>query len=106
MGASRSPWDGAGSWPGLRAREGPHQLLLRDGEVDRAGGEGLEMRKQQQSVISGDGGMVTMGGTELGKNLNSTQERVPTQSSISGGLGDGPWPSLMSWGLGFTGCSG
>lgn len=41
VGASRSPWDDAGSWPRLRAREGHHQLLLlRDGEVDSAWGKG------------------------------------------------------------------
>lgn len=56
VGASRSPWDGAGSWPGLRARKGHHQLLLlRDREVDGLG-EGLEMRKWHQPVISRDGG--------------------------------------------------
>lgn len=64
------------------------------------------MRKQYQPVFSGGGGMVTVGGTELGKNLNCTQEQVPVCSSISGDLGYGPWPSLMSLGLGFTGCSG
>lgn len=64
------------------------------------------MRKRHQPVVSRGGGMVTVGGTELGKNLNCTQEQVPMRSSISGDLGCAPWPSLMSLGPGFTGRSG
>ena len=49
VGAYRSLWHGARSWPGLRAREGHHQL--RDGEADRAWRKGFIIVVQMLSCV-------------------------------------------------------